>query len=124
MMHIFDEIADKLPEFRDFLKYKFKDKKTEYIKKSNSKSVPYKILLKELFHPSDQNSKDCTTTLEEVAHIAIEVIRTELEDENKATYKYWSISGSSFLNTALMKRRRSCQEKWQQMISLKDHLLE
>ena len=64
------------------------------------------------------------TTLEEVAHIAIEVIRTELEDENKATYKYWSISGSSFLNTALMKRRRSCQEKWQPMISLKAHLLE
>ena len=54
------------------------------------------MLLKELFHPSDQDNKDCTTTLEEVAHIAIEAIRMELEDENKATYKYLSISGSSF----------------------------
>ena len=96
MMHIFDEIADELPEFRAFLKYEFEDKKTEYIKKSNSKSVPYKMLLKELFHPSDQDNKDCTSTLEEVAHIAIEAIRKELEDENKATYKYLSISGSSF----------------------------
>jgi hypothetical protein len=96
MMHIFDEIADELPEFRDFLKYQFEDKKTEFIKSSNTKSVPYKMLLKELFHPADQDNKDSTPMLEEVAAIAIEAIKIELENENKATYKYLSISGTSF----------------------------
>ena len=96
MMHLFDEIADELPEFKEYLKYQFQDKKTEFIKTSNTKSVPYKMLLNELFHPKDQDNKDSTSTLEEVAKIAIEAMKKELEDPNKATYKYLSISGSAF----------------------------
>ena len=54
------------------------------------------MLLKELFHPADHDNKDSTSIVEDVAKIAVQAIKTELEDEKKATYKYLSISGSSF----------------------------
>ena len=54
------------------------------------------MLLKELFHPADHDNKDSTSILEVVAKIAVEAMKKELEDEKKATYKYLSISGSSF----------------------------
>ncbi|KAL7538818.1 hypothetical protein ACHAXR_008923 [Thalassiosira sp. AJA248-18] len=95
-MHIFDGIADELPEFKDYLQHQFQHKKTEFIKSSNTKSVPYKMLPKELFHPADHDNKDSASILEVVAKIAVQAIKKEPEDENKSTNKYLSISGSSF----------------------------
>ena len=96
MMHLFDEIADELPEFKKFLTYKFDEKQTEFIKSSQTEAVPYKMLLKELFQPTDRDNQDCTPMLKKIANIGIRAFLVELEDENKATYKYLSISQSPF----------------------------
>ena len=56
-----------------------------------------KILIKELFTPTDPDYQDTTKMLEKVAAIAIQAILDELLDEKKATYKYLSISGPEFL---------------------------
>ena len=56
------------------------------------------MVLKELFHYLPEDNRECMPMLKEVALIAIEAIKKELKDENKATYKYLSISGSSFSN--------------------------
>ena len=96
MMHLFDDLANELPEFKDFLKYQFEDEKIEFIAESKTKSVPYKKLIDELFSPKDDDNKDSTVILEKVAMLAIEAILRELEDQTKATYKYLSLSGSPF----------------------------
>ena len=90
MMHLFDDIADEIPEFKDFLQYKYEDQVTTFVATSNSKSVPYKMLISDLFHPRDEDNKASTSMLEKIAKIGIEAFKVELEDENKATRKYLS----------------------------------
>ena len=68
MMNMFDDIANEIPEFKDFLEYEFKNKKTEFISASQTKSVPYSKLIDELFSPKDDDNKDSTEILETVDH--------------------------------------------------------
>ena len=96
MMKIFDEISNEIPAFKEFLVFKFKTKMTEFISKSQTKSIPYNKLLDELFSPQDDDNKDSTTLLKTVGTLAIQAFIEELEDEKKATYKYLSLSGSPF----------------------------
>lgn len=96
MMNIFDDIANEIPEFKEFLEYEFKNKKTEFISASQTKSVPYSKLIDELFSPKDDDNKDSTEILETVAKLGIDAMLCELEDETKATYKYLSVSGSPY----------------------------
>ena len=96
MMNIFDEIAEEIQDFKMFLEFQFKNKKTEFIAKSKTKSVPYSMLIDELFYPKDDDNKDSTVILETVAKLGIEALLRELEDEKKATYKYLSVSGTAF----------------------------
>jgi hypothetical protein len=51
-------------------------------------------LRKELFHPSDATNAATNERLVEFAKVAAQGILDELHDENKATWKYLSISGS------------------------------
>ena len=96
MINMFDDIANEIPEFKDFLEYEFKNKKTEFISASQTKLVPYSKLIDELFSPKDDDNKDSTEILETVAKLGIEAMLCELEDETKATYKYLSVSGSPY----------------------------
>ena len=41
MMNMFDDIANKIPKFKEFLKYESNNKKTEFISASQIKSVLY-----------------------------------------------------------------------------------
>jgi hypothetical protein len=96
MMHIFDELREELPEFDEFLTQKFEKQQTHRVDKSNTKAIPYKMLIKELFSPQDRDNKDSTPMLEKVAAIGIEAFKDEMENEKKASYKYLSISGSEY----------------------------
>ena len=78
-MNLFDDIASEVPEFKEFLQYEFEKKKTEFIALSSSKSVPYSMLVDELFSPKDDDNKDSTEILEKVALLAIEAVRCELK---------------------------------------------
>ena len=95
-MSIFDEIAKEIPDFQTFLEFQFKNKNTEFIATSKTTSVPYCMLIDELFSPKDDDNKDSTEILETVAKLGIEALVCELEDEKKATYRYLSVSGTAF----------------------------
>ena len=43
MMDMFDELAKEIPEFKEFLDHEFKNKKTEFIKSSQTKSISYSV---------------------------------------------------------------------------------
>ena len=59
--------------------------------------MPLKKLIKELFTSTDRDNQDSTNVLEKLNVIGIHALLDELEDENKATYKYLSIYGSELL---------------------------
>ena len=96
ILHIFDELRDELPEFKAFLEYEFENKNSAYVEDSKEKAVPLKELVKELFSPENLDNQDSTDTLEKIAAIGIAELVVDMENENKATYKYLSISGSEF----------------------------
>ena len=96
MMHIFDKLLEELPESKAHLEYQFENKTTDFVEKSETKALPLKMLIKELFTPSDRENKYSTDMLEKLAVIGIQAMIDELEDKTKATYKYLSISGTEF----------------------------
>ena len=96
MMNLFSEIAEEIPEFKHYLTYEFEQKKTHFVEKSQSRAVPLKMLVNELFFPADSDNKNSDATLEKVAAVGIQALKDELETKKKATYKYLSISGSEF----------------------------
>ena len=96
MMNLFDDIAEEIPEFKEFLTYEFEKKQTEFIASSETQSIPYSKLIDELFNPQDDDNKDSTVILEKVGSLGIETFVGEIEDETKATNKYLSVSGSPF----------------------------
>ena len=96
MLGLWDDIALELPEFRKYLDEMHENRMTKFIPETTHKTMPYKKLITELFDPQDDDNKESTSMLEDVALIGIEAIRTELLDQTKATYKYLSISGSHF----------------------------
>jgi len=49
VMNLFDDMANEIPEFKEFLTYEFKKKQTEFIALSKTKSIPYSKLIDELF---------------------------------------------------------------------------
>ena len=67
MMHIFDDIADELPPFREYIDLMFTKKSSNYVVKRDDKALPYSMLLDELFSPKDVDNKDSTPVLEGVA---------------------------------------------------------
>ena len=88
MMFIFQDIVEKLPEFKAFLVYAIQNKKTEFVVKSQTKAFPLKKLVEELFSPQDRDNKDSTPMLETLGTIALKTMIKELEDKTKDTYKY------------------------------------
>ena len=87
---------EELPEFEAHMEYEFKNKKSEFVEASQTKAVPLKELIKELFSPTNLDNQDITKMLETITIIGIQALIDELLDKKKATYKYLSISGSKF----------------------------
>ena len=85
MIYIFDELFVELSEFKEHSEYEFKKKKMHYVEKSNTKAMPLKELIKELFTPTDCDNQDSTEMLEKLAGLGIQALVNELEDKKKAT---------------------------------------
>ena len=67
------------------MEYEFKNKKSGFVEALQTKAVPSKELIKELFSPTNLGNKYSTE---------IQALIDELLDEKNATHKYLSISGS------------------------------
>ena len=96
MLHIFDNLLEELPDFEAHLEYEFKNKKFELVEASQTKAVPLKEIIKELFSMTNLNNQDITKMLETITTIGTQALIYELLDEKKAKYKYLFISGSEF----------------------------
>ena len=96
MLHNFDKLCKELPEFDVYLKNKFENKKTGYVEPFKTKAIPLKNLIRELFHPVDKDNQDSTEILEKLAGVGILALSDKLEDEKKATCKYFFISRTRF----------------------------
>ncbi len=69
VIHIFDNLADKLPKFNEYLVKLFEEKTSHIVVKSNIKAQPLKVFVKELFTPVDRNSQDSTCELEKLPRL-------------------------------------------------------
>ena len=49
ILHIFDEFLEELPEFKAHMEYTFKNKMSDYVVASKTKTVPIKDLIKDFF---------------------------------------------------------------------------
>ena len=78
------------------MEYEFKNKKSDSVEALQTKAVPLKELIKELYSPINLDNQDITKMLETITTIGIQALIDDLLDEKKATYKYLSISGSEF----------------------------
>lgn len=95
MMGMMDKWKEQLPPFKEYMKHQFEDKTTKLFgDSSGTKAVPFHEVRKELFHPTDQDNKDSTPMLEELAVIACKAWVEDMLDEKKATYLCLSVSGS------------------------------
>ena len=116
MMNIFSEIAAEIPEFQEHLTYEFVRKKTHFVEKSQTKAVPLKMLVEELFFPQDADNKESTATLEKVAAVGIEALKDELECEKRPhinIFRY--LEGSIRMTIAQKILRKPCWVPWQRM---------
>ena len=57
MMGMFDELAEELPEFQQYLTCTFETQRTEFISKSGSKTTTWKRLIEKLCLPQDKDNK-------------------------------------------------------------------
>jgi hypothetical protein len=99
MMGLMDEFADDLPPFKEYLTHKFEHEKRSFFASSSSSSekvCPLKDLRQELFHPRDQDNKESTPMLEELAVIAAQAWIDELVDDHKGTWRFLSDSGGDY----------------------------
>jgi hypothetical protein len=97
MMSIMESWANKLPPFRAFLRHKFEEQKTSFFNSTaKTKAVPLKMLRKELFAPTDQDNKDSTPMLEELAVVAAKAWIEQLLDPSKGTFQFMSDSGGEY----------------------------
>eukprot|EP00957_Ditylum_brightwellii_P166179 12651142-Ditylum_brightwellii.AAC.1 len=65
--------------------------------KTNMKAVSFAMIRDELFHPTNIDNKESTSTLEHLAPTEATVIIDDMTDQKKATFKYLSCSGSKYL---------------------------
>ncbi|KAL7525826.1 hypothetical protein ACHAWF_001522 [Thalassiosira exigua] len=71
MMELYSELADELPEFKDYLSKQLEDSTTHIVETSRTKAVPLSRLLDELFSPRDVDNQESTEMLEKVAAVGI-----------------------------------------------------
>ena len=73
------------------MEYDFKNKKSEFFEDLQTKAVPLKELIKELFSPTNLDNQDITKMPETITTIGIQALIDELLDNKKSTNKYVSI---------------------------------
>ena len=69
---------DELPEFKDYMDYQCKDRTSNYSVSSNTREVPLKKLIKEIFAPTGCDNQDISNVLEKLTVIDIQELLDEL----------------------------------------------
>ena len=87
MMSIFDELADELKPFKDYLDYLYKEKKMAMVGSSITHHQ-FRQLRDELFNPTDEDNIDSREMAIELGALAASTILTELRDPKKATSRH------------------------------------
>jgi hypothetical protein len=114
MMTIFKQYCKELPPFHEYWEIIFKKKQMKVISwKDGSKVVHNARLLKNIFSPLREANLKTTDRVHELGSIAATTIITELLDQNKATYKYLSVSKSEFSH------RYSTEDRKKSLIGLR-----
>ena len=97
MMGQLSEWEEELPEFKEHRKKSIEDRTMYYFNApGQDKAHPMKELMKELFAPEDQDNKNTTPILEELAVIAIKAWHAKMVDPNYVTWKLLSESGGKY----------------------------
>jgi len=97
IMNVFIKYVDVLPPFKEYWEHSYENKRMRVmVAKSGATVLQFAELRKELFHPSDATNAATDERLVELAKVAAQgfLDEDELHDENKATWRYLSISGS------------------------------
>ena len=71
MMHIYEPLIDELTEFKYYIDYQWEDWTSNYAASSNTRELPLKKLIKELFTPTYRDNQDSTNFLEKITIIGI-----------------------------------------------------
>ena len=98
MMGFVSDFRDELPPFDDYMTHKFELETISFIACTASaiKAVPLQMLWKELFQPTDQDNKESTGLLEELAVTAAQAWIDELIDPKKPTWQFMSESEGEY----------------------------
>ncbi len=95
MMNMFIKYVDALSPFKEYSENLYeKNRMRVMAAESGATVLQFAELRKELFHPSDATNAAADERLVELAKVTAQGILNELLNENKATWKYLSISGS------------------------------
>ena len=95
MMGMMDEFRHQLPDFDAYVTEQFEHRQT-CLFNSSTKVRKLKELCRELFHPSDQDNKESTALLEDLAVVAAEAWIGELVDPTKGTWQFMSDSEGEY----------------------------
>ena len=97
MMGQLNEWKEELPEFKEHRKESIEDRTMYYFNApGQEKAPPMNELMKELFAPEDQNNKNTTPILEELAVIIAKEWITKMADPHSVTWKLLSESGGEY----------------------------
>ena len=97
MMGQLSEWEEELPEFKEHRKKSIEDRTMyNFNAPGQEKAHLMKELMKELFAPEDQDNKNTTPILEELAVIAIKAWLAKMVDPNYVTWKLLSESGGDY----------------------------
>ena len=96
MMGMMTPWSDIIPDFEEYLHHQFHVAKQRKVNESGSWAVPLEEVRRELFHPRDQDNKESTALMEELAKVACLAWKAELVDPTKATFQYLSESKSEY----------------------------
>ena len=95
MMGMMDEFRHQLPDFDAYVTEQFEQRQT-CLFNSSTKVQKLKELCRELFRPSDQDNKESTALLEDLAVVAAEAWIGELMDPTKGTWQFMSNSEGQY----------------------------
>ena len=91
MMGIFDEFANELPPFKEYISDLYEKKQMSVVaRQSGAKVVQFNRLRQSLFSPTRPTDVETTPRVIQLASIAATAVLKELHDESKATHKYLS----------------------------------
>mmetsp|Transcript_29604 Transcript_29604/g.62781 ORF Transcript_29604/g.62781 Transcript_29604/m.62781 type:complete len:567 (+) Transcript_29604:520-2220(+) len=93
MMDIFKVYRDELPPFKEYWDEMFTKKQMSVVaRRSGSKVIQFAEIKKSLFKPTRKTDKQAMKRVLELAPTATRTIVKEIDDKNKATYKYTKAS--------------------------------